>query len=365
MKILRSYLLRELGQRFLMSLLVITSVLLVGNLTIRLADLVINKGVSIGSVTKIIILSVPFLLIFTIPMAVLISTLLTFGRLSHDNEITAMKANGIGVLKIFAPLALVVFIISLCNFVIANKVAPQMHFAYRQVLSDIGLKSPAAILEEGVFIKHFKGLILFIYEIKGNQLRGIRIYQPQENRPTRTIVAQRGELISIPERKLVKLKLINGISDEPDPNNPSQFYKLDFKIYYLPLDLSQFQRSENLDKKPKDMTIRELRQEIERFKQAKIPYAYLLAEIHNKAAIAFSSLAFFLIAFPLALKTSRGEKSVGFGLSLLLITLYWTLLIGGKVMAERGIVPALVGLHMSNILMMTLGILLFIKTQKA
>jgi len=109
----------------------------------------------------------------------------------------------------------------------------------------------------------FKNFIIFIYEIDKNKLKGIRIYQPQEGKPTRTIVAQKGELISIPEKSVIKLKLIQGTSDEPDPKDPAKLYKLNFKTYDLPLNIQGMRTPETLGKKPKDMSIKELRDEID------------------------------------------------------------------------------------------------------
>ena len=88
------------------------------------------------------------------------------------------------------------------------------------------MKTPAAILEEGVFIKQFKDVVIFLHRVNQNELEGIRIYQPQEGGPTRTIIAQKGRLITIPEKNIIKLKLFNGTTDEQDPNNPQKFYKL-------------------------------------------------------------------------------------------------------------------------------------------
>ena len=115
-------------------------------------------------------------------------------------------------------------------------------------------------MESGTFIKNFKDYIIFIYEIKGNQLKDIRIYQPQKDRPVHTIVAKSGEFIVIPEQQIIKLRLYNGSSDEPDFDNPNRFFKLNFKTYEVTLNLKDY--IQKIDKKPKDMNIDEIKQEI-------------------------------------------------------------------------------------------------------
>ena len=96
MKILKKYILREVFVMFLFSLIVFTFVLVTGNL-VKLADLVINKGVDISKVGKLFLFLIPFLLSYTIPMSTLSATLLVFGRLSSDNEILALRANGVSL----------------------------------------------------------------------------------------------------------------------------------------------------------------------------------------------------------------------------------------------------------------------------
>ncbi|MBI3316329.1 MAG: LptF/LptG family permease [Candidatus Omnitrophica bacterium] len=366
MRILRNHLLLEFFQPFSFSLLILAFVFLLGRGLIQMTDLIFNKDVSFFLVLKLLLFTTPFVLTFVIPMSVLIATLLTFGKLSFDNEIMAIRASGISVAKTVVPLFILTANLCLFCFLLSDQIASTTHFAYRKLLTQIGMDSPQAALEEGIFIKKFKNFVIFIYEIDKNKLKGIRIYQPQEGRPTRTIIAQKGELVSIPERNIIKLKLIQGTSDEPDPKDPSKLYKLNFKTYDLPLNLASIKASEDLGKKPKDMAIRELREEIKRLGEKGIPAAFpLSAEIHHKIALAFSSLAFLLIGIPLGITTRRSEKSVSFGISLALMTLYWVLLIGGKAVAQKGLVPAWAALEVSNLVIGGAGAYLFFKLVKS
>ncbi len=333
----------------------------------QMADLVINKDVSFILILKLLFTSLPFMLTFIIPVSVLLSALLAFGKLSHDNEINAVRAGGVGLLKPLTPIFVWIFALCLVTLILSDQISSASHYAYRRTLTQIGIESPSAALEEGTFIKKFKNFIIFIYEIDGNKLKGIRIYQPQEGKPVRTIVAQKGELISIPERNIVKLKLIHGTSDEPDPKDPSKLYKLSFKTYDLPLSLPNIQGSteEELGKKPKDMSIRELRAEIQRLGKAGILATYpLSAEIHNKLAMSFSSLAFLLIGVPLGITTRRSDKAFNFGIGLALITVYWVLLIGGKAIAQKGLAPPFLCLEFSNLVLGSVGFWLFRKMVK-
>ena len=324
-----------------------------------MADLVFNKDVDVFLISKMVLYSLPFVLTFIIPMSVLVASLLTFGRLSHDNEILAMRASGVSTARILPPFLVATTILCLTSFLLGDLVASTSHYQYRRLLAQMGIENPAAILEEGTFIKKFKNFVIFIYEIDRNRLKGVRIYQPQEGKPTRTIIAQRGELISIPEKNIIKLRLMHGTSDEPDPNDETKLYKLNFKTYDLPLNPSGAAPSEELGKKPKDMTVKELRAEIKRLGESGIGATYpLSAEIHNKIALSLSGLSFLLIGIPLGITTKRSEKSISFGISLFLLAFYWVLLVGGKALAQKVVIPPLPSLQISNLVIGGAGLFL-------
>jgi len=189
MRILRTYVLKELLGPFILSLIVLTFVLLMGNI-VKLAELVINKGVNILDVGKLLLFLIPYLLSYTLPMSVLTGLLLAMGRLSHDNEITAIRACGVGMGRLMLPILVIGLILSLFSVNLNSEILPKAHYASRTTLKEIGIKRPTAYLEPGTFIKTFEDYIIYIYSIRGNKLRHVRIWQPQkEGRATRTIIS--------------------------------------------------------------------------------------------------------------------------------------------------------------------------------
>lgn len=365
MKILRKYLLKEIFVMFLFSLVMFTFALVAGNL-VKLADLVINKGVDIMQVGKLFIFLIPFLLSYTIPMSVLSATLLVFGRLSSDNEITAMRTHGINLYKLTLPLIIMGLILSLFLVVLNDRVLPETHFASRKIIKNIGIKRPSAYLEPGTFIKSFKGYIIFIQNIDKNKLKGIRIYQLQEDRPARTIIAKEGEFIILEKQNAIKLKLINGTSDEPNLKNPMHFYKLNFKTYYLTLSVDNDLASvDHIEKKPKEMNFQEIKQEIKRLGIHHIDAPALIAEFHRKISISFTSLVFVIIGISLGIFTRRGEKTVQFAVALGIIVVYYLLMAGGMAISLKGIKPLPLWMYLPNVLLTGVGIVLLRKTMES
>lgn len=363
MRIINRYILKELGGPFFASLFVSTLILAAGNI-IQTVDLVMNKGVSAIHVIKIFLFFLPYVLIFTIPISVLSAVLLGFGRLSSDNEVTALRTSGLSLARVTFPIIVCGLMISLLNVPLNDRILPQSEFAARRLLKTMGLRNPAALLEPGVFVKGFKDYVIFIHDIKGNRLENVRIYQPQDNGPTRTIIAKRGEIIPLPQERSIKLKLEQGTADEVVPEKPDEFYKLSFHEYFMTLNLDKTVDINSIDKKPREKSIKELLADIKKYKKENIEVLPLRIELHKKIALAFSNLIFVLIGIPLAITTHRREKFIGFGMAMGLFLLYWGMMLFGIAFAIRNVVPAWMGVWSANILLFVMSIYMFYRLSK-
>ena len=348
MRILRNYILAECVIPFFLSLGVLTCVFLLGNL-IQLANLVINKGVSLTAIGAVFVLYIPLLLGYTLPISCLTAIILAFSRLSADNEILAMRSNGLNLRHLLGPLFVVGIMFSLILILLNERLIPYAHFEQRKVLKEVGIKNPTAALEAGTFINAFKDQILFIYRIDGSRMYNVRIYQPQPNdKPTRTIIAREGEFTPVPGEDKIKLKLIDGTSDEPNLKNPDSFYKLNFRTYFMTLDLSQ--KAESLDKKPKSMTFSELNAKIAEMDMLLIDPSPLVTEFHRKISWSFSALVFILLGFPLAIITHRREKSANMVMAILCAALYYLISLGCEALNIQNITPPALTMWVPNIL---------------
>jgi len=364
MKILRSYALGELILPFIISISVLTFIFLLGYM-VKLADLIVAKGVSLIDVMQVMILIMPQIISYTLPTGVLTAVLLVFGSMAQQNEITAMKASGVNVVGVMVPAMVLAFIISIVSLFINDQVTPEAQFRVRKAVKEILVKQPTAYLEEGKFIKAFKGYVIFTKEIRGNELRGVTIYQPQgDGKAIRTIIAERGEISSDPIEKRLSLKLYNGTSDESNPKNPEEIYKLDFESFELPtFDMGG--STSNMEKKIKDLTIDELVMKL-REQNPDLGHTTELmtrfkAEIHKKIAFSFAPLVFALIGLPMAIITKRGEVIISFLLALCVVAVYYVLFVWANTIAVQGVVPPAVALWTPNVLMGLISFLLFKK----
>ena len=347
MKIIRNYILKECILPFLLALVILTCVFLLGNL-IRLTNLVINKGVSVSVMGKVFLLYIPVLLGYTIPIACLVSIILAFSRLSSDNEILALRASGMHLWRILTPLIIIGLILSLVSVILNERIIPYAHHEQRKLLKNLGMENPTALLEPGLFIKAFDGQIIFIHKIEDNKMHNITIYQPQEDGPTRTIIAKKGEFTSVPGKPQIKLKLIDGTSDEPNLEDAKSFYKLNFKQYFMTLDFSQ--KEKNISKKPRSMTLKELKEEIHKMEILFVDTFQLRTEYFRKITWSFSPLFFILLGFPIAVITHRREKSANVVLAIFCAAAYYVISVACEALSIQNVAPPAFLMWVPNIL---------------
>lgn len=349
-KILRFYILKEFLPLFFLSFIVFTSILLLGNM-LELLDMVGKGGMA---AFKLIIYIPLFSLSYSLPMATLTATLMSFGRLAQDNELTAAKANGIKALSLLLPIFLMGFLLSLLSLYLNNAVVPQAKYRFEVLSQNLGTKNPSLIFRERTFIKDFEGHRLFVEKVRGNLLYGVYIWQLRQENPPLTIFAKRGEMASDPAKGTITLKLMNGIREEVNPGSHGEYSRSEFSVYYFNILLPAEEK--RTDKRRKEMTIRELKTAIKEL-NGKRTYP-LLVEINRKLSLSFACLTFVLIGAPLGVMVKKGGKSIGFGLSFLLILIYYIMTMLGESLGERGILPPTLTMWTPTILLSSIGLFL-------
>ena len=358
MRILRAYVLREHASPFFVTMGGLTAALLIGNI-IKFAELVVAKGVSPVDILRLMIYLIPYMLSFTVPMACLISMILAFGRLNTDYELIAMRASGIAPIRLVFPMVLVGLVISTLLLIVNDRVVPASHLAFRRQLKAIDIKQPTAYLEAGTFIKDFPPYIIFVYRVDGQKLDNVRIYEPQPNGPTRTIIADRGKFERLPSRRGVQLRLYDGTVDEWDPLRPGTFYKVTFTTYAMTLRSDQ-DDPERLGKKLRELTFKELLAERQRLEADGIETLPVSLELHRKIASSYAVLVFMLFGLAFGLQIHHHERLISFLWVLIVFVTYYLGMIGTNALALKGLLspaaamwlPNLVGAGISSVMIL-------------
>jgi lipopolysaccharide export system permease protein len=317
-----SYVLKELFILFLLSLIVFTFILVVSSLG-RLADQVINKGVNLSDILLLIVYTSPKFFTFTLPMAFLLSSVVTMGRLSSENEILALKASGINLMYLYIPVAILGTAIVIAGFVNNGFLLSKGSKASQETLISIIKKGFSIEDKEGIFYDTTKGVVIYIDRIDAHtkELTGIVISDERDESARVTVTAERGT-VSLDANTLDMLfQLKNGNFQRWDKNNDT-YSNLYFKDNKWPINLSNLIPRE-WRKPPYEMDVNELRAAIDK---AKPEDRYeLILEIYKKVSIPFSVVAFVLLTVPLGIRRKKGGKFLGVIYSLVIFIAYYML----------------------------------------
>jgi len=360
MKVLHRYVITEFIPPTLLALFVFTFILTMERIFDSI-NLLISKGVSLSTVVQLLGYALPPILVYTIPLAILGGALICFGRLSSDNEITAIQASGISLYTIFFPVIIMSLVVSIFLVSFNQQIAPKAHSQFRKLYYQIVHKNPVLKLEERTFID-IKDYRVYVEKIKHKKgkLSGIIMYEMREDGFPTLITAQTGKMIT--NEQQVVFKLLDGTIQQKDKDDPNKYSITYFKNYDISLDLTQ--TTPQKTKRIKEMKKSELLQEIKRLKQDNIPTHSLEIEYHQRRSLAFAPFAFCLIGIPLGIRVRQKAKSIGFGFSLLLFMLYWFLLVEGIRLGERGIVHPAVGVWIPNLVIGITGAWMIYRTLK-
>jgi lipopolysaccharide export system permease protein len=353
LRLLSRYILRQYLSNLVLGLLVFTFVLLLDKF-FELVDLIVNKGAGLWLAGKMLMLLLPTSLSLTLPISNLLAALLTYGHLSETNEITAARASGIATWDLaWAPIATAaISVLFLLPF--NTQWAPQAQSKFRQIYVQLLERNPLVRIEEKTFSD--VGDYHMYVEKKRNwrnpPLRGITIYKtPQGGAPLR--IFAEGGTAHVDREKGMWLILENGHMQEINPTQPQRWFYTTFKTYEFFIAFEG--QKQNSSKSIQEMDTRELWRAAKELRAQGLPYPLYTAEIQLRLAMAVTPILFVLLGVPLAMRVRRGGRSIGFGLSLGILVIYYVMIMGGIGMAQRGSVPAIPAVWFANAVLALAG----------
>ena len=361
MRTLHLYLTRETLATLLMTVVVFTFVLMLGNLLKEIAALMASGQVAPGFLLKAIGLLIPYVLVYSLPMGMLTATLLVFGRFSADHELTAARASGVSLLSLSAPvLAVGVLMSALCGWM-NLQVAPQSRLAYKTMLFEYGLEYAAALLTEKGFTD-FPGHRVYVGSIDGGELRDVMIYQHDEagNLKLRMHAEEASlKLDGETDQVMLTLRTVDGFEFDDGKERTFVYSK------YGPMALGKKPKeSQQRPPKLKELGFGQLRGRVTELKQQGIDPTPVQVQLHQKVALSFACIGFTLIGIPLAIRTHRRETNFGIAMALVLVTAYYGLIVLGQALeGHPGLLPHL-WMWVPNFLFQGIGCVLLWKMNR-
>lgn len=364
MNTLDRYILREMFTVFLIAVFATTTLLYMDKFLL-MAEMIVNRGVSFIEMLAILLFLSPSVLSFTIPISVLVASVVTFNQFSAHNEWVAMKSTGRSFLNLLRP----VFVFSLLTYALANFVMfyalPAGNHAYKQLIFDIIRNRAAVDIKPRIFNQDFDNLILLVEERESDSsMKGIFIADTSRPREPQIIAASKGLIFSDPASLKIQLQLSNGTIHEYSARR-GDYQTLNFRRYDLTLNLPD---SKELERKAtsnaRDISAAEIREKMARLEKEGKPTHGLAVALSKKFALPFSCLLFALFGAPLGVKSSRSGKSGSFAMCLVIILLYYVALVFSKNMGSVGSMNPYLAMWIPNLVLLVAGVYVTVKMHK-
>jgi LPS export ABC transporter permease LptG/LPS export ABC transporter permease LptF len=354
---------------FLIAFAVLTFVVCIHEIG-TLSELLITRNASPSVVLTIALAILPGIFMFSLPLSFLIGILIGLGGLSGESQITALRACGVPLRSLLRFIMSLGIIVGLLTAIISLVILPKTNDILRSVKEKISLKQATSQIQPRVFNEDFPDKVFYLDDLSIDKQSWSRIFLSDNSNSKfpRIMIAHSGSWITDPDSRRIQLHLEKGSSyeikaDEPGKDSVSHFTKTD-----IPLKLdSRFSSSdENVASRQKNIGERD---SLQLWKQARdVPPEKrldLMIELHRRMALPFSVFPFALLGLSLAACMPKGGRTSGFALSLATVIVFYILFFNGLRLASVGKISPWLGAWGSNILLASLGLLLFSKVEKS
>jgi LPS export ABC transporter permease LptG len=394
MKILTRYILKEMLGPTVLGFAFYTFIILMKNL-FDVAGMVIRRSLPASTVARLLFLSLPHIIVLTVPMSLLFGILIAVGRLSSDSEIIAMRASGISARTIYRPVFLFSFAVFLLNLYLMNVVLPRGNSELGSLQAEIYTSGIERELRPRVFYDEYENLMIYVQDVdpRNGRWKGVFVADsradenPKEplttpqavrqshaesaNTPLaaaqmrgaqRIITSETGSLSIVNPGKQIWLNLQKAETHVWDPRKPDKYdlNRNDAQRMRLPSrdTAGALDPSARYIRSFREMNLRELVEQTRLLRNTPEREALAAAkvQIHKIFSIPFACLVFGVLGLPLGVTNRRGGKSSGFSLSIGIILVYYVMINNGEHLAVTGRVSPLVAMWAPNLILLSIGI---------
>jgi LPS export ABC transporter permease LptF/LPS export ABC transporter permease LptG len=360
MRLISRSVLKEILPPFLLGFAAYTFILLVRTILLMM-DFFVRRSASLSQVGWLVALSIPWIVVLTLPMAFLLGVLIGIGRLSGDSELVALRSCGVGPWAIYRPTLAAAALLSLGVFLFYNLVLPRANDELTRSMARVAATSVVNLVQPRTFREPRPGVTLFFDRVgaDGRSFEGVFLkLGDDDGRTSRVVVARKGAL-ALEEGKLW-LDLFSSVVHEVNLEDPTRYRtnRNDFQRILFSEDIEATAQARiSYEKGIRAQSLGELLATERRVRNVS-PERHRLAlvEIHKKFSIPFACFAFAAIGIPLAETSRRGGKGSGFALSLAILVVYYLLISNGETWVEEGKMNPALAMWLPNAFLIALGV---------
>ena len=322
MKTLNLYVLKNFVLTLCMSVFIVIFGVM-GARTLKIFE-AIARGVPISDAMLALYYFMPMSLTITIPVGMLVATMLVFGRMSANNEITAMRACGISILQIISPLIVLSFLLSCFCLFLQLELGPRYAEKAAKLLKSIAITRPLSIIQPGTPI-NYQGSSIYIGDvIDKTRIKDIQIFQfdKKEKYLKKDITAASGKIMVDKKKQLLIVQLFDAsiVQYSKKKSRPDRTFTEKFELI---LDYGKKANDIKIGKSLDALTYKEIFGRIIMYRKRGMPTLRLEMKLNQRLALGLAPIAFLLLGLPLAIRTSRRETSVGLIISVGMAGVYF------------------------------------------
>ncbi|MGD9580647.1 MAG: LptF/LptG family permease [Vampirovibrionia bacterium] len=358
MKKLDKYIVKSLVETFFFGILIFTSVLLASEAFLDVIKQISAYGIPLKVALLVVVLKLPAIIVYTLPMALLVSVILTYNRLNNNFEITAVRSVGVSLYRLIVPAVVLGVITALVTVALNEFIVPKANYQARNImLWALTQKNLPRNNENFVF----KDLgednclrrLFYVEKYKNNLMTGVIVIDQTQENTTKIIQAK--DVISEAERWIFNDGTVYTVSNDGDVTNTSSFktivledpVKIDLKRKDLrSKEYNYLELAELIDKQVK--------------KHGQVSNSVLI-KWHSKLAMPVTCILIVLVGVPLALSPPRARFNRGIGFSVIMIFLFYLLRALSSSLGEINLIPALLAAWLPNIVILILALYLLHK----
>ena len=317
---------------------------------LRLTEFVLVHGVGLRTISQIILyLSLSFLPAL-FPMSLLFAVLLTYGRLSRDSEIVALRSMGLQMGHIGSPAFLLGVLVAVLSAQTSFRLAPWGNRQFEMVIAKLSSQKAGVAIREGTFSEGFFDMVIYANTVdsKTGQMKNVFIYDERDNSMPLTIIAKSGQILrqSSEQAEHALLRLRDGSIHR---TNRQRYTKVNFGVYDINLSRA-FTFSDGV-KSPQSMSFDELDEKITKPGIPALARLDYQMEYHKRWAIAFACLIFALLGVGLGTeRNTRQLKASGMVLSMIVIVTYWIFFVIFETLGRNSTISPILAAWSPNVL---------------